>query len=209
MCVVTQRVSLRCVPVACLACPPFNSSDQNGFRLAAPAHRSAACLHRLPRARRPSAAHSETTSGFLRIPAGGGGSGAAQGGTQQKSGLSSTAFRQSIDENSVLCMPGAEDDETADGETTWFVNARGPAEKNVETKMCGPVKLIKNHYSVPVQWLNLEELTDEYAIFKVWPTEQDRIAAAHVLGVEGLAWEKVEDGKYYMQRAKYDMCNEQ
>ena len=106
-------------------------------------------------------------------------------------------------------MPGAEDDETADGETTWFVNARGPAEKNVETKMCGPVKLIKNHYSVPVQWLNLEELTDEYAIFKVWPTEQDRIAAAHVLGVEGLAWEKVEDGKYYMQRAKYDMCNEQ
>ena len=29
--------------------------------------------------------------------------------------------------------------------------------------MCGPCKLIKNHFSVPVQWLNLVELNDDYA----------------------------------------------
>ncbi len=62
---------------------------------------------------------------------------------------------------------------------------------------------------MPVQWLNLEELTDEHAIFKVWPTEQDRIAATHLMGMEDLKWEKVEDGKYYMSRAQYDPCNDQ
>ena len=69
-------------------------------------------------------------------------------------------------------MPGDEDDETADGEDIWFVNALGPQEKNIDTFQCGPCKLIKHHYSVPVEWLILDELTDEYAIFKVWPTEQ-------------------------------------
>ena len=43
----------------------------------------------------------------------------------------------------------------------------------------------------------------------VWPTEQDRIAATHLMGMEDLKWEKVEDGKYYMSRAQYDTCNEQ
>ena len=62
---------------------------------------------------------------------------------------------------------------------------------------------------MPVQWLNLDELTDEYAIFSVWPTEQDRLAATHLLGVEGLKWEKVEDGRFYMSRAQYDLCDEQ
>ena len=38
-------------------------------------------------------------------------------------------------------MYGDEDDETADGESIWFVNALGPQEKNTETKTCGPCKL--------------------------------------------------------------------
>ena len=29
------------------------------------------------------------------------------------------------------------------------------------------------------------------------------------MGLEGLKWENVEDGKHYMARAQYDMCNEQ
>lgn len=44
----------------------------------------------------------------------------------------------------------------------------------------------------------------------VLPTmEQDRIAATHLMGMEDLKWEKIEDGKYYMSRAQYDACNEQ
>ena len=42
----------------------------------------------------------------------------------------SAAYRDSIDENSLLTMPGDEDDETADGETIWFARATGPAEQN-------------------------------------------------------------------------------
>ena len=79
----------------------------------------------------------------------------------------------------------------------------------MDSVMCGPCKLIKNHYSVPVQWLSLVELMDEYAIFKVWHTEQDRIAATHLMGVPDLKWEKAEGDKFYMSRAQYDMCNEQ
>ena len=36
-----------------------------------------------------------------------------------------TSFREGIDMSSLLCMPGDEDDETADGESIWFVNALG------------------------------------------------------------------------------------
>ena len=82
-------------------------------------------------------------------------------------------------------------------------------EKNNETVMCGPCKLIKNHFSVPVQWLNLVELNDDHAVFQVWETEQDRIAATHLMGVPDLEWEKEEDGLFYMSRAQYDLCNEQ
>ena len=53
----------------------------------------------------------------------------------------SPAFRAGIDKGSLLCMYGDEDDETADGESIWFVNALGPQEKNTETKTCGPCKL--------------------------------------------------------------------
>ena len=52
--------------------------------------------------------------------------------------------------------------------------------------------MVKNHYSIPIEWLNLEELTDEYAIFKVWPTEQDRIAVTHLMGIPDLKWQKLE-----------------
>ena len=55
----------------------------------------------------------------------------------------------------------------------------------------------------------LDELTDEYAIFSVWPTEQDRIAATHLMGVPDLKWAKVEGGQHYMDRAQYDLCNDQ
>ena len=121
----------------------------------------------------------------------------------------SATYRDSIDENSLLTMPGDEDDETADGETIWFARATGPAEQNEHTFDCGPSRLIKNHYSVPVEWLNLDELTDEHAIFSVWPTEQDRIATSHLLPMPDLVWEEREDGRFYMSRAQYDACNEQ
>ena len=64
---------------------------------------------------------------------------------------------------------------------------------------------------MPVQWLNLVELDDEHAIFKVWPTEQDRIAATHLMDMPGLKWAKIEqgEGKYYMTREQYDACNDQ
>ena len=104
---------------------------------------------------------------------------------------------------------GDSDDETADGETVWYANARGPQEKNTETKVCGPLTLKKHAYSIPIAWLNLVELTDEYAIFEVWPTEQDRIPATHLLDVPDLEWEKEENGKFYMKRAQYDFVNEQ
>ena len=68
---------------------------------------------------------------------------------------------------------------------------------------------VKNHYSVPVQWLILDELTDDHAIFKVWPTEQDRIAVTHVMEMPELVWDKVEQGLYYMSRGQYDLCNDQ
>ena len=90
-----------------------------------------------------------------------------------------------------------------------FVNALGPQEKNETTFACGPCTLKKGTYSIPVQWLNLVELTDEHAIFEVWPTEQDRIAATHVMDMPGLEWAKQAGGKLYMSRAQYDLCNEQ
>ena len=40
-------------------------------------------------------------------------------------------------------------------------------------------------------------------------SKRSRIAATHLMGMEDLAWEKVEAGKYYMSRAQYDACNEQ
>ena len=104
----------------------------------------------------------------------------------------SPQLRQSIKNGSLLCLPGDEDDETADGEDVWFANALGPAEQNEYTFDCGPSRLIKNHYSVPVEWLNLDELTDEYAIFSVWPTEQNRLATTHLMAMPDLAWEKRE-----------------
>jgi hypothetical protein len=55
----------------------------------------------------------------------------------------------------------------------------------------------------------IEELTDEHAAFKVWPTEQDRVAVTHLMGMEGLEWEKVEGELHFMSRAQYDACNEQ
>ena len=122
----------------------------------------------------------------------------------------SPAFRAGIGTtHNLLCMLGDEDDETADGEDIWFVIAKGPQEKNKETKQCGPCTLRNSHYSVPIEWLNLVELNDEHAIFEVWPTEQDRIAATHLMGLEGLKWEKVEGDQYFMSRAQYDHCNEQ
>ena len=41
------------------------------------------------------------------------------------------------------------------------------------------------------------------------PPNKDRIAATHLMDMPDLKWEKVEDGKYYMSRAQYDMGNEQ
>ena len=108
-------------------------------------------------------------------------------------------------------MPGAEDDETADGETVWYANALGPQEKNTVTRQCGPARLINGHYSVPLQWLNFKELTDEHAIFEVWETEQDHIAVTHLMDMPDLEWAKVDEekGLYYMTREQYELGNEQ
>ena len=62
---------------------------------------------------------------------------------------------------------------------------------------------------MPIEWLNLLELTDEHAIFKVWPSEQDRIAATHLMDMPDLKWDRVSRGKYYMARDQYDSCNSQ
>ena len=62
---------------------------------------------------------------------------------------------------------------------------------------------------MPVQWVELEELTDEYAIFKVWPTEQDRVAATHFMDMPDLKWEKVEGELHYMTREQYELGNDQ
>ena len=121
-------------------------------------------------------------------------------------------FASCVAQSSLLCLPGVSDDsddETADGESIWYVNALGPPTRNTVTKQCGPSKLINGHYSVPIEWLNLVELTDEHAIFEVWPSEQDRLAVTHLMDMPDLEWEKVENGKYYMARAQYDMGNEQ
>ena len=48
-----------------------------------------------------------------------------------------------------------------------------------------------------------------FAIFKVWPTEQDRIAATHLMDMPDLKWEKEKDGRYFMKRAQYDVVNDQ
>ena len=84
--------------------------------------------------------------------------------------------------------------------------ARGPEEKNESTIACGPTTLVKNHYSVPVEWVNLHELNDEFAIFKAWPSEQDRVAATHLLPVPELKWEKEEGGLFYLARSEYDLA---
>ena len=106
-------------------------------------------------------------------------------------------------------MPGDEDDETADGECILYAIAKGPREKNGETVQCGPCTLRKNHFSVPVEWLNLHELTDDHAVLKVWPTGQDRIAATHLMDMPDLVCEEVEEGVFHMPREQYDLCNAQ
>ena len=74
-----------------------------------------------------------------------------------------------------------------------------------------PCTLTKNHFSVPVQWLNFVRAhrRREYAIFKVWPTEQNRIAATHLMGVPDLEWVKVEGDEHFMSCAQYNLCNDQ
>ena len=119
----------------------------------------------------------ELENGSVMPAGGGGGGGAARRTTKQPAKTQSgpsKSFRESIDDGSLCCMPGDSDDETADGESIWYVNALGPQEKNTVTFECGPCTLKKGNYSIPIQWLNLLELTDEYAIFEDWPTEQNR-----------------------------------
>ena len=79
-------------------------------------------------------------------------------------------------------------------------------EKNESTITCGPTTLVKNHYSVPVEWVNLHELNDEFAIFKAWPSEQNRVAATHLLPVPELKWAKEEGGLFYLARSEYDLA---
>jgi len=70
-------------------------------------------------------------------------------------------------------------------------------EKYEERAARWPLTLVKNHYSVPVEWVNLHELNDEFAIFKAWPSEQNRVAATHLLPVPELKWAKEEGGSLF------------
>ena len=74
---------------------------------------------------------------------------------------------------------------------------------------CGPCLLKKGNYSVPIKWFILHKLTEDYAIFKHWPTEQDRIATTHLLEMPDIKWTKVEHGLHYMSREQYDLNNDQ
>mmetsp|Transcript_44849 Transcript_44849/g.145727 ORF Transcript_44849/g.145727 Transcript_44849/m.145727 type:complete len:248 (-) Transcript_44849:199-942(-) len=53
---------------------------------------------------------------------------------------------------------------------------------------------------------NLHELNDEFAIFKAWPSEQNRVAATHLLPVPELKWAKEEGGLFYLARSEYDLA---
>ena len=53
---------------------------------------------------------------------------------------------------------------------------------------------------------NLHELNDEFAIFKAWPSEQNRVAATHLLAVPELKWAKEEGGLFYLARSEYDLA---
>ena len=57
-----------------------------------------------------------------------------------------------------------------------------------------------------VEWVNLHELNDEFAIFKAWPSEQNRVAATHLLAVPELKWAKEEGGLFYLARSEYDLA---
>ena len=43
----------------------------------------------------------------------------------------------------------------------------------------------------------MHELNDEFAIFKTWPSERNRVAATHLLPVPELKWEKEEGGSLF------------
>ena len=80
-------------------------------------------------------------TGFVE-PAGGGAAARVAPQAPRRSGPSQS-FREGIAKDALLCMPGDEDDEAADGESIWYVNALGPQEKNNDTVQCGPCKLAK------------------------------------------------------------------
>ena len=66
--------------------------------------------------------------------------------------------------------------------------------------------LVWSDKSVPVQWVNFHELNDDFAIFKAWPSEQNRVAATHLLPLPELKWAKEEDGLFYLARSEYDLA---
>ena len=107
--------------------------------------------------------------------------------------------------------PG-QDDKTADGEIRGSPHGARPGgeeptlEKYEERAARWPLTLVKNHYSVPVEWVNLHELNDEFAIFKAWPSEQNRVAATHLLAMPELKWAKEEGGLFYLARSEYDLA---
>ena len=43
-------------------------------------------------------------------------------------------------------------------------------------------------------------------VFKAWPSEQNRVAATHLLPVPELKWAKEEGGLFYLARSEYDLA---
>ena len=106
--------------------------------------------------------------------------------------------------------PG-QDDKTADGEIRGSPHGARPGgeeptlEKYEERAAHWPLTLVKNNGASRVGQ-NLHELNDEFAIFKAWPSEQNRVAATHLLAVPELKWAKEEGGLFYLARSEYDLA---
>ena len=75
--------------------------------------------------------------------------------------------------------------------------ARGPEEMNKSTIACGPTTLVKNHYSVPVDWVNLHELNDDLPSSRLGRASKTASPRRACLPVPELKWAKEEGGSLF------------
>ena len=84
--------------------------------------------------------------------------------------------------------------------------ARGPEEKNNSTITCGPTTLVKNHYSVPVDWVNLHELIDDLPSSRLGRASKAASPRRTCSPCQSSKWAKEEDGLFYLARSEYDLA---